>query len=161
MRSCNFRAEALDEAMFPYVTLAKDKEWQPGPYEGVELLVLHKNEATGGVTILRKFREGLMVPAHTHPLANEYAYVLSGEWRERRDLHHGRVFFASKGVKHVHHAKTEVISLTVFDGPLTLRSVLGGRTGMHREDKIPLTSSPVLVRMVVRMWTNWFRSQCT
>ena len=22
----------FDEAMFPYVTLTKDKEWQPGPY---------------------------------------------------------------------------------------------------------------------------------
>jgi len=68
--------------MFPYVTLAKDKSWQPGPYDGVELLVLHKNEMTGGVTILRKFRAGLTVPAHIHPLANEYAYVLSGEWEE-------------------------------------------------------------------------------
>ena len=53
--------------MFPYVTLAKDKSWVPGPYEGVELLVLHKNEATGGVTILRKFREGLTVPPHSTP----------------------------------------------------------------------------------------------
>jgi quercetin dioxygenase-like cupin family protein len=122
MRSCNFRAEALDEAMFPYVTLAKDKEWQPGPYDGVELLVLHKNEATGGVTILRRFREGLTVPAHVHPLANEYAYVLSGEWEESGAIYTtGAFFFAPKGVKHgPHHAKTEVISLTLFDGPLTV-----------------------------------------
>jgi hypothetical protein len=55
--------------MFPYVALAKDKQWQPGPYEGVELLVLHKNESTGGVTVLRKFKAGLMVPAHIHPQA--------------------------------------------------------------------------------------------
>src|SRR5947208_9946182 len=79
--SCIFRASALDEAMFPYVTLAKDKSWQPGPYDGVELLVLHKYETTGGVTILRKFRAGLTVPAHIHPLANEYAYVLRSEER--------------------------------------------------------------------------------
>ena len=122
MRSCNFRAEGLDEAMFPYVTLAKDKSWEPGPYEGVELLVLHKNEATGGVTILRKFREGLTVPAHIHPLANEYAYVLSGEWEEAGAVYTtGAFFFAPKGVAHgPHHAKSEVISLTVFDGPLTV-----------------------------------------
>ena len=122
MWSCNFPAEALDEAMFPYVTLAKDKDWQPGPYDGVELLVLHKNEATGGVTILRKFREGLTVPAHIHPLANEYAYVLSGEWEESGAIYTtGAFFFAPKGVKHgPHHAKTEVISLTFFDGPLTV-----------------------------------------
>ena len=122
MRSCNFRAEALDEVMFPYVTLAKDKSWVPGPYEGVELLVLHKNEATGGVTILRKFHAGVTVPAHIHPLANESAYVLSGEWEESGAVYTtGAFFFAPKGVKHgPHHAKTEVISLTLFDGPLTV-----------------------------------------
>ena len=122
LRSCNFRAGALHDGMFPYVTLAKDKPWQPGPYEGVELLVLHKNEATGGVTILRKFHAGVTVPAHIHPLANESTYVLSGEWEESGAVYTtGAFFFAPKGVKHgPHHAKTEVISLTVFDGPLTV-----------------------------------------
>ena len=57
--------------MFPYVSLAKDKQWQPGPYPGVELMVLHKNESSGGVAVLRKFDAGVTVPAHTHPLANE------------------------------------------------------------------------------------------
>ena len=108
--------------MFPYASLAKDKPWQPGPYEGVELLVLHKNETTGGVTVLRKFKAGVTVPAHIHAQANEYAYVLSGEWEESGTLYtNGAFFFAPKGVKHgPHHAKTEVISLTMFDGPLTV-----------------------------------------
>ena len=108
--------------MFPYVTLSKDKSWQPGPYEGVELLVLHKNDTTGGVTILRKFKAGVTVPAHVHPEANEYAYVLSGEWSESGVVYsNGAFFFAPKGVKHgPHHALTEVVSLTMFDGPLTV-----------------------------------------
>src|SRR6266404_832514 len=108
MRSCNFRAEALDEAMFPYVTLAKDKSWEPGPYDGVELLVLHKNEATGGVTILRKFHAGVTVPAHIHPQANEFVYVLSGEWEESGVSHStGAFFFAPRGTAHGPHvAKT-------------------------------------------------------
>src|SRR5438874_5184215 len=72
----------LDEAMFEYTALAKDKAWQPGPYPGVQLLVLHKNETTGGVTVLRKFRAGVTVPPHAHPSANESVYVLSGEWEE-------------------------------------------------------------------------------
>jgi hypothetical protein len=87
--------------MFQYVALASEKPWQPGPYPGVELKILHRHEATGGVVVLRKFHSGVTVPAHTHPLANEYAYVIS----ER----HGP-----------HVARTEVISLTVFDGPLTV-----------------------------------------
>ena len=108
--------------MFPYTALAKDKPWQPGPYAGVELLVLHKNEATGGVTVLRKFPAGMTVPAHTHPLANESVYILSGEWEEAGVVYHpGAFFFAPKGTLHgPHYAKTEVISLTTFDGPLTV-----------------------------------------
>jgi quercetin dioxygenase-like cupin family protein len=108
--------------MFQYVSLAKDKSWQPGPYPGVELLVLHKNEVTGGVTVLRKFHAGVTVPAHIHPQANESAYVLSGEWEESGVVYNaGTFFFAPKGELHGPHvARTEVISLTTFDGPLTV-----------------------------------------
>jgi len=108
--------------MFPYVSLAKDKQWQPGPYPGVELMVLHKNESSGGVAVLRKFDAGVTVPAHTHPLANEFVFVLSGEWEESGISYStGAFFFAPKGERHgPHQAKTEVISLTVFDGPLTI-----------------------------------------
>jgi hypothetical protein len=68
--------------MFPYVALAKDKTWSRGPYEGVDLMILHKHPDTGGVVVLRKFKAGHTIPAHAHPLANEWAYVLSGEWEE-------------------------------------------------------------------------------
>ena len=108
--------------MFPYVALAADKPWQPGPYPGVELKILHKNPDTGGVTVLRKFAAGQTIPAHTHPLANEWAYVLTGEWEESGATYtNGVLFFAPKGIQHGPHvAKTEVISLTIFDGPLTV-----------------------------------------
>jgi quercetin dioxygenase-like cupin family protein len=108
--------------MFQYVALQSDKKWQPGPYPGVELLILHKNEQTGGVTVLRKFAAGVAVPAHTHPLANETAYILSGQWEESGVVYSpGTCFFAPKGAPHGPHlARTEVISLTIFDGPLTV-----------------------------------------
>ena len=108
--------------MFQYVALAQDKSWEPGPYPGVELLPLHKNDATGGVTVLRKFRAGTTVPAHIHPKANEFAYVLSGEWEESGTTYTtGAFFFAPRGERHgPHTAKTDVVSLTVFDGPLTV-----------------------------------------
>ncbi len=85
-------------------------------------MVLHRNEATGGVTVLRKFHAGVTVPAHTHPQANEFVYVLSGEWEEAGVAHTtGAFFFAPKGERHGPHvARTEVISLTTFDGPLTV-----------------------------------------
>ena len=108
--------------MFPYVALAKEKTWQPGPYEGVELMVLHKHESTGGVVVLRKFKAGHTIPAHTHPDANEWAYVLSGDWEESGvGYGPGTLFRARKGIRHGPHvARTEVISLTIFDGPLTV-----------------------------------------
>ena len=108
--------------MFPYIAHAKDKTWLPGPYPGVQLLLLHKNPQTNGVTVLRKFEAGATIPAHKHPLANEYAYVLSGEWEESGVVYTtGSFFFAPLGELHgPHFAKTEVISLTVFDGPLTV-----------------------------------------
>src|SRR5690349_15565792 len=97
-RSCKFQRVRFDPSMFQYVSLAKDKTWQPGPYPGVELLVLHKNEVTAGVTVLRKFHAGVTVPAHIHPQANEYAYVVSGEWEESGVIYHpGTFFFAPKG----------------------------------------------------------------
>ena len=112
----------FDARMFPHVALIKDKSWVPGPYAGVELMVLHKNEQTGGVTVLRKFHAGVTVPAHVHAQANESAYVLSGEWEESGVVYPpGTMFFAPKGSPHgPHHARTEVISLTTFDGPLTI-----------------------------------------
>jgi quercetin dioxygenase-like cupin family protein len=118
----NVPVGALDVDMFQYTAWAKDKEWQPGPYPGVELLVLHKNETTGGVTVLRKFHAGTTVPAHIHPQANEFAYVLSGEWEESGVVYTtGAFFFAPKGEQHGPHvARTEVLSLTLFDGPLTV-----------------------------------------
>lgn len=108
--------------MFSYTALAKDKTWVPGPYPGVELMVLHKNETTGGVTVLRRFHAGVTVPEHIHPLANESVYVLQGEWEEGGVVYTAGAFFhARKGEKHGPHvARSEVISLTTFDGPLTV-----------------------------------------
>lgn len=108
--------------MFQYLAHAADKSWQPGPYAGVELKVLHKHEATGGLVVLRKFAAGTQVPAHTHPAANEWAYILSGEWVESEVTYGpGTLFHAPKGERHgPHFAKTEVLSLTVFDGALTV-----------------------------------------
>ncbi len=108
--------------MFQYISLAKDKPWRPGPYPGVDLLVLHTDEATGGMTVLRKFAAGITVPAHIHPQADESVYILSGQWEENGVVYEpGSFFHAPKGEKHgPHFAKTEVISLTSFDGPLTI-----------------------------------------
>lgn len=107
--------------MYPYITSAVEHPWTTGPYEGVELLMLHKNETSGGMTILRKFAAGMTIPAHTHPETNESVYILSGEWEEECVSYTtGTFFYVPRGQRHgPHKANTEVISLTIFDGPLT------------------------------------------
>jgi quercetin dioxygenase-like cupin family protein len=109
--------------MFPYISLPDTRQWQPGPYPSVELMVLHRNEENGGVTVLRKFEAGVTVPAHVHPHATESVFVLSGQWEESGVTYStGSYFFAPRGTRHGPHvAKTEVISLTIFDGPLTVQ----------------------------------------
>ena len=108
--------------MFQYLAHADSVEWRPGPYPGVDLKLLHRHLTTGAVVVLRRFGAGITVPAHVHPLANESVYVLSGEWEEEGVVHGpGSFFFAPKGERHGPHvARTEVLSLTVFDGPLTV-----------------------------------------
>lgn len=108
--------------MFPHVCSSDQVDWKPGPYEGVDLKVLHKNPKTGGVTVLRRFHAGALIPAHIHREANETAYILSGEWEESGKVYtQGTCFYAEQGIKHgPHHALSEVISLTIFDGPLTV-----------------------------------------
>jgi len=112
--------------MFPHIASEAGKNWIPGPYPGVQLMLLHKNESTGGITVLRKFLAGVTVPAHVHREANEFVYVLSGEWEESGVSYStGTFFFAPRGTAHGPHvAKTEVISLTIFDGPLTVDTPL-------------------------------------
>ena len=108
--------------MFQHVSIAGEKKWKPGPDPGVELLVLHTNEETQGVTVLRKFQAGTTIPAHIHPKTNEFVFVLSGEWEEEGVIYStGAFFFSPRGELHGPHiARTEVISLTVYDGPLTV-----------------------------------------
>ena len=108
--------------MFPLSINESEQDWLAGPYEGVKLKILNKKETTGGVTVLRKFEKGAVVPAHIHPEANETAYILEGQWDESGITYTtGTLFYASQGKAHGPHvARTEVISLTIFDGPLTV-----------------------------------------
>ena len=111
--------------MFPVTINETDLDWQAGPYRGVQLKILNRDEATGGVTVLRKFEKGTVVPAHIHPQANETAFILEGEWDESGTTYSsGTLFYAPQGEPHGPHiARTDVISLTLFDGPLTVKPV--------------------------------------
>jgi hypothetical protein len=107
---------------FRTLALTNDKKWQPGPHEGVELDGPAPNESTGGVVVLPKFKTGCTVSVHAHPDANEWAYVLAGEWEESKVTYPvGTRFHARKGVRRgPQMSRTELINLTTFDRPLTV-----------------------------------------
>ena len=108
--------------MFPITVPSGNGSWIPGPYPGVQLLILRRDEASGSVTMLRRFHAGTTVPAHSHPQASESVFVISGEWDEDGSVYGpGTYFHVPRGIRHGPHlARTEVISLTHFDGPLTV-----------------------------------------
>ncbi len=108
--------------MFPSAQTLEAMTWIPGPYPGVELAILERHPETGGVTVLRKFHSGITVPAHSHPAADEWVCVISGEWVEDEQTYGpGSILQCPRGVRHgPHHARTEVLSLTRFNGPLTV-----------------------------------------
>jgi len=108
--------------MIPYAFDMNKGSWQPGPYAGVEIMVLHKDTTTGGMTILRKFKAGTTVPAHIHPQADESVYILEGQWHEENVVYGpGTFLFVAKGQQHgPHYVPAEVVSLTIFSGPLTI-----------------------------------------
>ena len=103
-----------------------DIQWKDGPASlprGAKIAVLEGDPTKEGMFLMRaRLPDGYHIPAHTHPDANEWAYVLSGEWEESNITYtSGALFFAPKGVRHGPHvARTEVISLTIFDRPLTV-----------------------------------------
>lgn len=119
---CNRTTRVHPSLMFPVMMAPDSGQWIPGPYPGVDLMVLRRDEATGGLTVLRKFHPGVTVPAHSHPQAAESVWVVSGEWEEDGRVYGAGTFFhVPRGVRHGPHvARSEVVSLTVFDGPLTV-----------------------------------------
>ena len=64
----------------------------------------------------------ILLPVLAKGKPRETAYILSGEWEEDGQVYtEGTLFHAPRGIRHGPHvARTEVVSLTIFDGPLTV-----------------------------------------
>ena len=116
--------------MFPMVRLPNSASWEPGPYPGVEFAALSHDPATGARFLLRRFAPGTVIPAHRHhvaPLAHfppESVVILKGKWIEGNvEYGPGSFFHAPKNTVHgPHRAEKEVVSVTWYDGPLTVET---------------------------------------
>ena len=106
---------------------AKTIAWEDPPrgyyLTAVKQKVLWKDEKTGAMMALVKFPVGVADKIHTHPEANQFTYILSGEIeREDGSQVPGEGIFAHipKGEKHGRTKITkESIMLFYWDGPPT------------------------------------------
>jgi anti-sigma factor ChrR (cupin superfamily) len=110
--------------MFPNIRLPNTTLWEPGPFPGVEFAPLSHDPSTGARFLLRRFAPGTTIPAHRHPQAAESVVVIKGKWIEGKiEYGPGSFFHAPKNTVHgPHRADKEVISVTWYDGPLTVET---------------------------------------
>ena len=110
--------------MFPTIRLPNTTPWEPGPYPGVEFAALSHDPATGARFLLRRFAPGTTIPAHRRSQTAESVVVLKGKWIEGKVAYGpGSFLHAPKNAVHgPHHAENEVISVTWYDGPLTVET---------------------------------------
>jgi len=113
--------------MFPTIRLPNTTLWEPGPFPGVAFAALSHDAATGGRFLLRRFAPGTTIPAHRHPETSESVVVLKGKWIEGKVAYGpGSFFYAPKNTVHgPHTAENEVISVTWYDGPLSVETADG------------------------------------
>ncbi len=123
--------------MFPTIRLANTTLWEAGPYPGVEFAALSHDPISGARFLLRKFAPGTTLPAHRHPQTSESVVILKGKWTEEKvEYGPGTFFYAPKNSVHgPHFAEKEVISITWYDGPLTVEN-------LHPTDCAPSTIPP-------------------
>jgi anti-sigma factor ChrR (cupin superfamily) len=91
--------------------------WQPGPFPGVEVKVLYKDDATGMSTMLVKIAPGGKIPLHEH-IDLEQSYVLEGSLEDHDGaVTAGNFCWRDPGSIHVAHAPNGALVLAFFTKP--------------------------------------------
>ena len=79
-------------------------EWVALDFQGVEMKILRRDDATGAMAVLTRIGPGCEIPAHWHSQADETVYVLEGDFIEDGIGHGPGTFFAGKaGTPHGPH----------------------------------------------------------
>jgi quercetin dioxygenase-like cupin family protein len=91
--------------MYDLKLKATSAQWQKLDMPGVEMCVLRRDEATGGMTVLTRILPGGVIPAHSHTKADESVYVLEGEFVEDGEAYGpGSYFYGRAGTTHGPHS---------------------------------------------------------
>ena len=88
-------------------------------FPGVTMQLV-SGDQQGGMYVLTTLSAGATIPAHSHTAANEFAYVVSGDFVEAGVSHGpGTVFVGIAGTTHgPHSSKGGCTVLTHFSAPL-------------------------------------------
>jgi anti-sigma factor ChrR (cupin superfamily) len=82
--------------MYQIIVRQAELDWSDLEIPGVSMKVLHKDEATGAMTVMTRMRAGATIPAHWHTKADEAVYVLEGDFVENGVSFGPGSYFAGK-----------------------------------------------------------------
>jgi hypothetical protein len=71
--------------MYQITVRESEFPWAGLGMPGVSMKGLHKDEATGAMTLLTRIEAGASIPAHWHSKADETVFVLNGDFVETGD----------------------------------------------------------------------------
>jgi quercetin dioxygenase-like cupin family protein len=106
--------------MYALTKLAADVESTALGFPGVAMKMLTSDGNTDGMYVLTTMAAGSTIPAHSHSGANEFAFVISGDFVEAGVAHGpGTYVFGLAGTPHgPHTSKTGCTVLMHFSAPL-------------------------------------------
>jgi anti-sigma factor ChrR (cupin superfamily) len=92
-------------------------EWSPTPFAGIDVKTLLKDEATGLLTCLFRWKPGAVLPLHEH-VELEQTFVLEGSLQdEDGEVTAGNFVWRPAGSKHVATAPNGALVLCFFLKP--------------------------------------------
>lgn len=111
--------------MYQSITNCADIARDELGFPGVTVQLLGGDGQAGGMYVLTTMAPGSAVPAHRHTGANEFVYVVSGDFIEAGTAYSaGTVFFGLAGTAHGPHTTAGgCVVLTHFSGPLDFELV--------------------------------------
>ena len=92
-------------------------------FSGVTMKLLGGDGPTGGMYVQTTMMPGAVVPAHSHSAANEFVYVVLGDFIEAgKSYGAGTVFFGMAGTAHGPHTTANgCIVVTHYSAPLDFK----------------------------------------
>lgn len=92
-------------------------DWQPTKYDGIDIKVLFKDEATGLLTALFRWAPGSTLPLHEH-VEVEQTFVLEGSFEDDEgEVTAGNYVSRPAGSRHVARSSKGAVMLSVFLRP--------------------------------------------